>query len=70
MTSVPEVLSLDEVADMLGATQVTPRNRRRFVRQLIADGQLRPIVPTVGARCLKVARHEVLRYRGDIEMAS
>jgi hypothetical protein len=59
-----DVLTLDEVADVLRLTASSQRERRRLVRQLIASGDLRPVNPNVGPRRLTVSRWELARYVG------
>lgn len=59
-----DVLTLDEVATFLKLTAETNREKRRQVRELITNGQLRAINDKVGPRRLTVSRWEVMRYVG------
>jgi hypothetical protein len=58
-----DVLTLEEVADMLRIAS-SPREKRRQVRELVASGDLRVINDPVGPRRWRVSRFEVMRYIG------
>lgn len=63
----PMVLTLDEVADELGLPAATAHERRRQVRELIANGELNVINKSLGPRRWRVSRYELLRYVGHPE---
>lgn len=58
------VLNLDEVAEEIRCTAKTAHERRRVVRNLIVNGDLRVINPNVSCRRWTVSIFEVRRYLG------
>jgi hypothetical protein len=59
---VNDVLTLEEVADILRIKAQTPERRRAHVRELIRAGALRAINPNVWPGNWTVSRAELARY--------